>query len=176
MSILMNPHTSGRIVVKQRRDEAMDSAFHEGSAQDRAERHGSVRETLGEQSSDRFIERGRKKAVKRRHYTISVAAEMVSVHQQTIRHYERLGLVEPYRGKGDIRYFSPEDIDKLLQIRRLVEELGVNLAGVEVILNMRDQMAEMQEHFEREIEDLREQFEGENARLREIIKRLQERR
>jgi MerR family transcriptional regulator/heat shock protein HspR len=113
--------------------------------------------------------------VRRRHYTISVAAELVSVHQQTIRHYERLGLIEPYRGKGDIRYFSPEDIDRLLQIRRLVEELGVNLAGVEVILNMRDQMADAQERFEQELSELRDQYETENARLREIIKRLQER-
>jgi MerR family transcriptional regulator/heat shock protein HspR len=119
--------------------------------------------------------RYRRKAVRRRHYTISVAAELVSVHQQTIRHYERLGLIEPYRGKGDIRYFSPEDIDRLLQIRRLVEELGVNLAGVEVILNMRDQLAEAQERFQQEIEQLREQYETENSRLREIIKRLQER-
>jgi MerR family transcriptional regulator/heat shock protein HspR len=118
--------------------------------------------------------RGRK-PVRRRHYTISVAAELVSVHQQTIRHYERLGLIEPYRGKGDIRYFSPEDIDRLLQIRRLVEELGVNLAGVEVILNMRDQMADAQERFEQELSELRDQYETENARLREIIKRLQER-
>lgn len=110
----------------------------------------------------------------RRHYTISVAAEMVSVHQQTIRHYERLGLVEPYRGKGDIRYFSPDDIDKLLQIRRLVEELGVNLAGVEVILNMREQMREVQEQTEHELRRLREQYEGEIARLKEIILRMQE--
>lgn len=126
-------------------------------------------------SEEVFVGRRRKTTVKRRHYTISVAAELVSVHQQTIRHYERLGLIEPYRGKGDIRYFSPEDIDKLLQIRRLVEELGVNLAGVEVILNMRDQMAEEQGRFEREIEEVREQYEAENARLREIIKRVQER-
>jgi MerR family transcriptional regulator/heat shock protein HspR len=117
----------------------------------------------------------RGKTVRRRHYTISVAAELVSVHQQTIRHYERLGLIEPYRGKGDIRYFSPEDIDRLLQIRRLVEELGVNLAGVEVILNMRAQLAEAQERHEQETAELREQYEGENARLREIIHRLQER-
>jgi MerR family transcriptional regulator/heat shock protein HspR len=109
----------------------------------------------------------------RRHYTISVAAELVSVHQQTIRHYERLGLIEPYRGKGDIRYFSPEDIDKLLQIRRLVEELGVNLAGVEVILNMRDQMRQAQIESERQLEELRDQYEGEIGRLKEIIRRMQ---
>jgi MerR family transcriptional regulator/heat shock protein HspR len=117
----------------------------------------------------------RRRTVKqqRRHYTISVAAELVSVHQQTIRHYERLGLIEPYRGKGDIRYFSPEDIDKLLQIRRLVEELGVNLAGVEVILNMRDQFNDAQAEFERQMAEMREQYEADIARLKEMILRMQ---
>ena len=110
----------------------------------------------------------------RRHYTISVAAELVSVHQQTIRHYERLGLIEPYRGKGEIRYFSPEDIDKLLQIRRLVEELGVNLAGVEVILNMRAQMDQAQEDFDRQLSESQEQYEAEIGRLKEMIRRMQE--
>jgi MerR family transcriptional regulator/heat shock protein HspR len=114
-----------------------------------------------------------RKMKQRRHYTISIAAELVSVHQQTIRHYERIGLIEPYRGKGDIRYFSPEDIDKLLQIRRLVDELGVNLAGVEVILNMRDQMRDTQKQHEREIEQLCEHYEAETARLKEIIRRMQ---
>jgi len=109
----------------------------------------------------------------RRHYTISVAAELVSVHQQTIRHYERLGLIEPYRGKGDIRYFSPDDIDKLLQIRRLVEELGVNLAGVEVILNMRDQLNEAHAEFDRQMDEMREQYEAEIARLKSMIGRMQ---
>ncbi len=109
----------------------------------------------------------------RRHYTISIAAELVSVHQQTIRHYERLGLIEPYRGKGDIRYFSPDDIDKLMQIRRLVDELGVNLAGVEVILNMREQVQEMQEQFERQIAEMKDQYESDISRLKEIIRRMQ---
>lgn len=112
----------------------------------------------------------------KRHYTISVAAELVSVHQQTIRHYERLGLIEPYRGKGDIRYFSPDDIDKLLQIRRLVGELGVNLAGVEVILNMRDQLDEVSEEYERHISEMREQYESEIGRLKEMIRRVQSER
>src|SRR5579884_856831 len=104
--------------------------------------------------------RGEEPAIKRRrHYTI--------------RHYERLGLIEPYRGKGDIRYFSPDDIDKLMQIRRLVDELGVNLAGVEVILNMREQMRDAQAEYEHRIEELREQYEGEIGRLKEMIRRMQ---
>lgn len=108
-----------------------------------------------------------------RRYTISVAAELVNVHQQTLRHYERLGLVEPLRGKGEIRYYSPHDIERILQIRRLVEELGVNLAGVEVILNMRDQMERMRREHSETIEHLRTEHELERRRLREIIKRLQ---
>jgi MerR family transcriptional regulator, heat shock protein HspR len=108
-----------------------------------------------------------------RRYTISVAAELVNVHQQTLRHYERLGLVEPLRGKGEIRYYSPHDIERILQIRRLVEELGVNLAGVEVILNMRDQMERMRREHSEAVERMRSDHEVERHRLKEIIKRLQ---
>jgi MerR family transcriptional regulator/heat shock protein HspR len=108
-----------------------------------------------------------------RRYTISVAAELVNVHQQTLRHYERLGLVEPLRGKGEIRYYSPHDIERILQIRRLVEELGVNLAGVEVILNMRDQMERMRQEHGETMERTRSEHELERHRLKEIIKRLQ---
>jgi MerR family transcriptional regulator/heat shock protein HspR len=108
-----------------------------------------------------------------RRYTISVAAELVNVHQQTLRHYERLGLVEPLRGKGEIRYYSPHDIEQILQIRRLVEELGVNLAGVEVILNMRDQMERMRQEHSETMERMRSEHELERHRLKEIIKRLQ---
>jgi MerR family transcriptional regulator/heat shock protein HspR len=108
-----------------------------------------------------------------RRYTISVAADLVKVHQQTLRHYERLGLVEPLRGKGEIRYYSPHDIEQILQIRRLVEELGVNLAGVEVIQNMRDQMERMRRENTETIERMRTEHDTERRRLKEIIKRLQ---
>jgi MerR family transcriptional regulator/heat shock protein HspR len=109
----------------------------------------------------------------RRRFTISVAAELVNVHQQTLRHYERLGLVEPQRGKGEIRYYSPQDIEKVQQIRRLVDELGVNLAGVEVILNMRDQMERMQLEAQALIDHMHAEHEAETRRLKEIIRRLQ---
>src|SRR5579875_1738799 len=108
-----------------------------------------------------------------RRYTISVAAELVHVHQQTLRHYERLGLIEPLRGKGEIRYFSPEDIERVLQIRRLVDELGVNLAGVEVILNMRDQLERLRQEMDETIARMHEQHEAEIRRLKDIIWRLQ---
>jgi MerR family transcriptional regulator/heat shock protein HspR len=110
----------------------------------------------------------------RQRFTIGVAAEIVNVHQQTLRHYERLGLIEPERGKGEIRYFSTSDIERVQQIRRLVEELGVNLAGVEVILNMREQMEMLHRDMTNTMESLRRQHEAELNRLKEIIRRLQE--
>lgn len=109
----------------------------------------------------------------RRRYTIGVAAELVNVHQQTLRHYERLGLIEPERGRGDIRYFSPRDIDRIMQIRRLVEELGVNLAGVEVILNMREQLEGLQRDMQDMVARLQVEHDAEVRRLKEIILRLQ---
>jgi MerR family transcriptional regulator/heat shock protein HspR len=109
----------------------------------------------------------------RHRVTISVAAELVNVHQQTLRHYERIGLIEPERGKGDIRYFTPDDIERALQIRRLVEELGVNLAGVEVILNMREQMEQAQREASATIVRMRAEHELEIKRLKDIIRRLQ---
>jgi MerR family transcriptional regulator/heat shock protein HspR len=110
---------------------------------------------------------------RQRGFTISVAAEIVQVHQQTLRHYERLGLVEPARGKGEIRYYSPEDIERVQQIRRLVEELGVNLAGVEVILNMREQMERLRQDYEATLNHLQHEHENEIHRLKEIIRRMQ---
>jgi MerR family transcriptional regulator/heat shock protein HspR len=108
-------------------------------------------------------------------FTISVAADLVNVHQQTLRHYERLGLIEPQRGKGEIRYFSPRDIERVQQIRRLINELGVNLAGVEVILNMREQMERMQREAQETMERMRAEHEAETRRLKDIIMRLQTR-
>jgi MerR family transcriptional regulator/heat shock protein HspR len=118
------------------------------------------------------MERGRR-VRERRGYTISVAADMVSVHQQTLRHYERLGLIEPQRGKGDIRYYTPEDIERIQQIRRLVDELGVNLAGVEVVLHMREQIESMRSEFENIVNQMRDEHDNEVRRLKDIIRRLQ---
>lgn len=108
-----------------------------------------------------------------RGYTISVAAGIVNVHQQTLRHYERLGLIEPERGRGDIRYFTAGDIEKIQQIRRLIEDLGVNLAGVEVILNMRDQMERMRCDADERLERLQQDHAEDVRRLKDIIRRLQ---
>lgn len=79
---------------------------------------------------------------------ISVVAEMLDIHPQTLRLYEREGLVIPKRTEGNTRLYSQEDIDRLRRILRLTRELGVNLAGVEVILSMRKKMEQMQEMME----------------------------
>jgi MerR family transcriptional regulator/heat shock protein HspR len=113
-------------------------------------------------------------------FTISVVADMIGVHQQTLRHYERLGLVQPRRGEGKngIRYYSPEDVERLTQIKRLLEDLHVNLAGVEVILHMNRRITEVQRQMEQQIEHMHgeyrqqiERYEREIARLKDIIAR-----
>jgi MerR family transcriptional regulator/heat shock protein HspR len=78
-------------------------------------------------------------------FVISIAAKMVGVHAQTLRYYERLGLVEPSRSRGNIRLYSPADIARLRQIQRLMNDLGVNLAGVEVVLNMGERIRRLEE-------------------------------
>lgn len=80
---------------------------------------------------------------KRPLYMISVVAEMFDVHPQTLRTYEREGLIRPSRTEGNTRRYSEEDLERIDLILRLTNELGVNLAGVEVILNMRDRMEQM---------------------------------
>jgi MerR family transcriptional regulator/heat shock protein HspR len=98
-------------------------------------------------------------------FVISIAARMVNVHQQTLRYYEKLGLLDPGRSRGNIRLYSMRDVQRALQIRRLIDELGVNLAGVEVILNMTDRMMELEQH----MIDMREEYESEIRRLRKVL-------
>jgi len=80
---------------------------------------------------------------KRRLYMISVVADMFEIHPQTLRAYEREGLIRPSRTEGNTRLYSDEDLERIDLILRLTKDLGVNLAGVEVILNMRDRMADL---------------------------------
>ena len=82
-------------------------------------------------------------------YVISVAARMLGVHAQTLRYYERAGMIEPSRSAGNRRLYSTEDIDRLRRIKTLIDDLGVNLAGVEVILRMGERMAEMERQVRR---------------------------
>ncbi len=88
-------------------------------------------------------------------YVISVAAELVDMHPQTLRLYERKGLIRPKRSAGKTRLYSERDIEHLREIRRLTQELGVNLAGVEEIMRLRRELEEMQTRFEAEIGRLR---------------------
>ena len=78
------------------------------------------------------------------YFVISVAARMLGVHAQTLRSYERQGLVTPSRTKGRIRLYSLEDIQRARLIRRLIEDLGVNLAGVEVIMRLTEQIRDLE--------------------------------
>ena len=87
-------------------------------------------------------------------YVISVAARMLDVHAQTLRTYEREGLVRPARSRGGVRMYSDHDIERLRRIRTLVDELGCNLAGVDVILNLMERMRELQAEIARLRDDL----------------------
>jgi MerR family transcriptional regulator/heat shock protein HspR len=82
-------------------------------------------------------------------YVISVVARMLHVHTQTLRYYEKEGLLEPARSKGNIRLYSRSDIDKLRKIKTLIDDLGINLAGVQVVLHMTDRMYSMEQELKR---------------------------
>jgi MerR family transcriptional regulator/heat shock protein HspR len=98
-------------------------------------------------------------------YVISVAAKMVGLHPQTLRHYESQGLVKPKRSDGNVRLYSPVDIDRLRQISRLTDDLGVNLAGVQIILDMRERL----ERLQLEMDTTRAEMEAEISRLRKRL-------
>lgn len=87
-------------------------------------------------------------------YTISAVAELFEIHPQTLRLYEREGLLKPSRSEGNTRLYEDSDIERLEIILSLTRDLGVNLAGVEIILNMREKMDQMQKEFERFFEYL----------------------
>ncbi|SFV51538.1 HspR, transcriptional repressor of DnaK operon [hydrothermal vent metagenome] len=86
-------------------------------------------------------------------YLISIVAKILDIHPQTLRQYERENLIKPSRSNGRVRLYSQRDIDKIKLILRLTRELGVNLAGVDIILRLKEQMEEM----EQEIAELRDE-------------------
>jgi MerR family transcriptional regulator/heat shock protein HspR len=88
-------------------------------------------------------------------YLISVVANMLKIHPQTLRQYERDGLIEPARTQGRMRLYSQRDIDKMKMILRLTRDMGVNLAGVDVILRLKEQMEKMEQEIEYLKEELR---------------------
>lgn len=91
-------------------------------------------------------------------YVISIAAEMLGTRTYTLRYYEKVGIIKPARSRGNIRLYSDMDLALLKKVRTLMEDLGVNLAGVEVILRMSQQIAQLQK--------ATEELEAESARLR----------
>ena len=97
-------------------------------------------------------------------YTISAVAERYGVHPQTLRMYEREGLLKPFRSVGNTRYYSDLDCGRLEMILTLTRDMGVNLAGVEVILNLREQYARMQDEMTQFLEAVRSEL---SDRIRE---------
>jgi len=91
-------------------------------------------------------------------YMISVAAELVGMHPQTLRIYESKGLVRPKRTPGGTRLFSELDLERLRVIQRLTTELGLNLAGVEHVLRLEDELARVRRRMDRMERDLREEI------------------
>ena len=88
-------------------------------------------------------------------YMISVAAELVGMHPQTLRMYEQKGLVNPQRTAGNTRLYSDADVERLRLIQRLTGDLGLNLAGVERVLHMEDQLERLQRRMERMEQEMR---------------------
>lgn len=104
-------------------------------------------------------------------YSISVVAKMFSVHQQTIRMYEKEGLIEPKRSSGNTRLFSEEDVDRLEEIIHLTHKMGVNLAGVEMILKLQKKIKKMQDDMNKTFEDMKGQLDQQTEEFKDDTKR-----
>jgi MerR family transcriptional regulator, heat shock protein HspR len=94
-------------------------------------------------------------------YVISVAARMLDVHTHTLRYYERVGIIEPRRSRGNVRLYSDQDIALLKRIKTLVDDMGINLPGVEVILRMIQHVGELQSELENAQEEIKKLRGGE---------------
>jgi len=97
-------------------------------------------------------------------YMISAVAEQYQIHPQTLRLYEREGLLAPSRSEGNTRLYTDDDLERLEVILKLTRDLGVNLAGVEIILNMREKMAAMQDQIEAFVSTLNQEFAHQASR------------
>jgi MerR family transcriptional regulator, heat shock protein HspR len=97
-------------------------------------------------------------------YMISAVAEQFHVHPQTLRLYEREGLLKPSRSEGNTRLYTDDDLERLEVILKLTRDLGVNLAGVEIVLNMREKMSEMQRQIEQFVSSLNTEITSQRAR------------
>jgi MerR family transcriptional regulator/heat shock protein HspR len=102
-------------------------------------------------------------------YMISAVAETYDIHPQTLRLYEREGLLKPSRSDGNTRLYTQEDLERLELILNLTRDLGVNLAGVEVILNMRQRLEDMQREMQQFIEYVEHEFTNRSPELDQKI-------
>ena len=102
-------------------------------------------------------------------YTIGVVSRMLNIHPQTLRMYERLGLVKPARTEGNTRLYSEADVERIRRIQFLTKELGVNLAGVEVIFDLLEKMERIQRQMREEMERRTREMEEEIRRLRRLL-------
>ncbi len=105
-------------------------------------------------------------------YMISAVAESYQIHPQTLRLYERLGLLKPSRSEGNTRLYTEDDLQRLEVILTLTRDLGVNLAGVEVILNMREKMERLQREVEEIIAYVRDNMSAETENTRTALVRM----
>jgi MerR family transcriptional regulator/heat shock protein HspR len=101
-------------------------------------------------------------------FSISAVAKMFSVHQQTIRLYEKEGLLTPKRSDGNTRLFSEEDVDRLEEIIYLTHQLGINLAGVEMIFKLKKQIHKMQKDMNKVFEDTQKELDQETESIKDI--------
>ena len=103
-------------------------------------------------------------------FIISVAARLVGTHSQTLRNYERWGLLQPQRTERNIRLYSRQDVERARRIRTLTDDLGVNMAGVEVILNLLDRLETLQQETEQALSSQRKRMEQQfEDRLRRLL-------
>ncbi len=103
-------------------------------------------------------------------YMISAVAQMYDIHPQTLRLYEREGLLRPSRSEGNTRLYTGEDLKRLEMILNLTRDMGVNLAGIEIILNMRERMGEMQHEMQRFVEFVRRELAERSAEAGQLMK------
>lgn len=107
-------------------------------------------------------------------YSISVVAKMFSVHQQTIRMYEKQGLIAPTRSSGNTRLFSEEDVDRLEEVINLTHKMGVNLAGVEIILKLQKKIKRMQDEINKMFDATKENLDQESDLFKDDMKKQAE--
>jgi MerR family transcriptional regulator/heat shock protein HspR len=106
---------------------------------------------------------------KKGYFSISAVAKMFSIHQQTIRLYEKEGLISPKRSEGNTRLFSEEDIDRLEEIINYTHTMGINLAGVEMILKLQKQVKKMQNDMNNLFENIHGQLQNDSMQSQKII-------